>query len=98
MRYIDAPDPFARHRIETALSGSPAPAAELPQEAPLPDMQSDAALKVKPQQPPQTRLELHLYVERNNKLVRGTSRARASIEQFCLSDYRTRCLDRRRDQ
>ncbi|MDN7631624.1 Tn3 family resolvase [Burkholderia multivorans] len=94
MRYIDAADPFAQHRIETALAAtltlaSPPSTAASHEKAPAP-------LAMASSPTPETRLEMHLMVERNSKFVRGMSKARRWIEQFCLAEYRMRCLDKHR--
>ncbi len=89
MRYIDAADPFAQHRIESALA---LPAAHVPPPAippASPKQHPMAALKPVAQ----TRLIVHLYIERNSKFVRGKSKARRWIEQFCLSAYKMRPLE-----
>ncbi|WP_321904502.1 site-specific integrase [Burkholderia cenocepacia] len=95
MRYIDAADPFAQHRIETALSGTtmiaPPPSTVVTREK----AQVPLAI-VSPSPTPATRLEMHLMVERNSKFVRGMSKARRWIEDFCLAEYRMRCLDKHR--
>ena len=94
MRYIDAADPFAQHHIETALA-SPAPPvlppAAIPSAPPLKRRPS-----VAPKSVPETRLTVDLTIERNSKFVRGKSKARRWIEQFCLSQYQMRVLDQRR--
>lgn len=85
MRYIDAADPFAQHRIETALSIAP-PAMPAPPQPPT----------IAPKPVQETRLTVDLYIERNSKFVRGMSKARRWIEQFCLSQYRMRVFEKQR--
>ncbi len=94
MRYIDTADPFAQHRIESALA---APAAPVPPSsaismAPQPERLPAAP----PQSAAQTRLTVNLTIERNSKFVRSMSKARRWIEQFCLSQYQLRVLESRR--
>ncbi|SCU97912.1 putative Cointegrate resolution protein S / recombinase [Cupriavidus necator] len=88
MRYIDAADPFAQHRIEAALAPPPA----TPPSAPPPERRPTVAPKLVPE----TRLTVDLYIERNSKFVRGKSKARRWIEQFCLSQYQMRVFEQRR--
>ncbi|WP_316867464.1 hypothetical protein [Ralstonia mannitolilytica] len=38
-------------------------------------------------------MTVHLHIERNSKFVRGKSKARRWIEQFCLSPYQMRPLE-----
>jgi hypothetical protein len=94
MRYIDAADPFAQHRIEIALA-PPAPLvpprATIPS-APVPERRP----AVPPKPAPETRLTVDLTIERNSKFVRGKSKARRWIEQFCLSQYQMRVVEQRR--
>lgn len=91
MRYIDAADPFARHRIESALAS---PAAPVPPPAAIPPAPSPKHVPISAPKPVvQTRLTVHLYIERNSKFVRGKSKAGRWIEQFCLSQYQMRPLD-----
>ena len=45
---------------------------------------------------PHTHLNLHLVIERNSKFVRGMSKARRWIEDFCHSLYEMRCVNRQR--
>ncbi|MDC6177103.1 site-specific integrase [Ralstonia solanacearum] len=88
MRYIDAADPFAQRRIETAL------ASPTPPPVTVPLARSPARLPTVPPKPlVQTRLTVHLYIERNSKFARGKSKARRWIEQFCLSQYQMRPLE-----
>jgi integrase len=93
MRYIDAADPFAQHRIETALSVAPAP----PQ-PPTTMLVAPPALPpaVAPKPVQETRLTVDIDIERNSKFVRGKSKARQWIEQFCLSQYQMRVFEKRR--
>ncbi|MGH8787033.1 MAG: Tn3 family resolvase, partial [Cupriavidus necator] len=46
----------------------------------------------------ETRLTLHLFIERNSKFVRGKSKAHRWIEDFCLAKYGMRCLNKRRTE
>lgn len=95
MRYIDAADPFAQHRIESALATTPAqpgpPMVALPVKSPS---STTGAMTPKTE----TRLNLHLLIERNSKFVRGMSKARRWIEDFCLAEYGMRRLDSRRSE
>ncbi|MCK4140393.1 site-specific integrase [Ralstonia pseudosolanacearum] len=94
MRYIDAADPFAQHRIESALAP---PAAPVPPSSAIPMAPPPERLPAIPPKPiAQTRLTVNLYIERNSKFVRGMSKARRWIEQFCLSQYQMRELESRR--
>ncbi|MHA6848763.1 site-specific integrase [Ralstonia syzygii] len=87
MRYIDTADPFAQHKIESALAPPAAiPTAPPPQRLPV----------VPPVPAAQTRLTVKLTIERNSKFVRGMSKARRWIEQFCLSQYQMRVFEKRR--
>ncbi|WP_082722248.1 site-specific integrase [Burkholderia mayonis] len=96
MRYIDAADPFAQHRIESALATTSTPTPSLPAAAapfsktPAPGVSVGATPKA------ETRLTLQLVIERNSKFVRGMAKARRWIEDFCLSEYAMRCLNPRR--
>ena len=51
---------------------------------------------VPPKPAPETRLTVDLTIERNSKFVRGKSKARRWIEQFCLSQYQMRVVEQRR--
>ncbi|WP_293048271.1 site-specific integrase [Pandoraea sp.] len=91
MRYVDGADPFAQHRIESALAAtSPAPPSSLPDTVALPPRTAapivapPALLKV------ETRLSLRLVIEHNSKLVCGMAKAQRWIESFCLSEYAMR--------
>ncbi|GCB06637.1 site-specific integrase [Ralstonia sp. SET104] len=96
MRYIDAADPFAQHRIETALSSVP-PTAPAPQSPANPPSAPPALpLPVASKPVHETRLRVDLYIERNSKFVRGMSKACRWIEQFCLSQYQMRVSEKRR--
>lgn len=86
MRYIDAADPFAQHRIESALAAPP----EIAVSAQTPPPGDTVSLP----STQQTRLNLHLVIERNSKFVRGMSKARRWIEDFCMSDYQMRSINR----
>ncbi|MCO5396751.1 site-specific integrase [Ralstonia soli] len=91
MRYIDAADPFAQHRIESALAP---PAAPVPPPAAMPSAPPPEHLPIAASKPvAQTRLTVHLYIERNSKFVRGKAKARRWIEQFCLSQYQMQALE-----
>jgi hypothetical protein len=97
MRYVDAADPFAQHRIESALAVTPlaspssAPAATaLVSKTAAPTVTAPASSKAA------TRLTLQLVIERNSKFVRGMTKARRWIEDFCLPEYAMRCLNRQR--
>ncbi|WGS46990.1 site-specific integrase [Burkholderia sp. JSH-S8] len=94
MRYIDAADPFAQHRIESALTMTPPPAPTQPAIA-EPSKTQSLADEVTTSTP-QTHLCLHLVIERNSKFVRGMSKARRWIEDFCHSLYEMRCVNRQR--
>lgn len=93
MRYIDAADPFAQHRIESALPSTPAP-SQSSTTAPVAPLALPPTVPCKPIQ--ETRLTLHLHIERNSKFVRGMSKARRWIEQYCLSQYQMRVFEKRR--
>ncbi|MBB5499616.1 site-specific integrase [Paraburkholderia sp. MM5384-R2] len=95
MRYIDAADPFAQHRIESALAVTPTIAP--PQSALAVPTKAVPSVE-RPSIPPtiETPLNLHLVIERNSKFVRGMSKARRWIESFCQSQYRMRCINGRR--
>ncbi|WP_407510731.1 hypothetical protein [Ralstonia sp. GP101] len=89
MRYIDAADPFAQHRIESALAP---PAAPMPPRA-IPPASTEQRPMAVPKPVAQTRLIVRLYIERNSKFVRGKSKARRWIEQCCLAQYQMRPLE-----
>ncbi|WP_232448086.1 hypothetical protein [Burkholderia ubonensis] len=89
MRYIDAADPFAQHRVESAL------AATTTTVPPEPMREAQAKL---PPPAAETRLNLHLFIERSSKFVRGLSIARRWIEDFCLAAYGTRRLNTHRSE
>ncbi|BBQ03136.1 site-specific integrase [Paraburkholderia fungorum] len=95
MRYIDAADPFAQHRIELALATAPTPAPAPPAIA-VPTQTPTPGHKISSPPTPQTRLNLHLVIERNSKYVRGMSKARRWIEDFGQSHYQMRCMNRQR--
>ncbi|CAJ0687179.1 site-specific integrase [Ralstonia mannitolilytica] len=90
MRYIDAADPFAQHRIESALAP---PAVPVPPPMAIPSTPPEQRPTAAPRPVAQTRLTVHLHIERNSKFVRGKSKARRWIEQFCLSPYQMRPLE-----
>lgn len=90
MRYIDAADPFAQHRIESALAP---PAAPVPPPVAIPSTAPEQHPMAAPKPVAQTRLTVHLHIERNSKFVRGKSKARRWIEQFCLSPFQMRPLE-----
>jgi site-specific recombinase XerD len=95
MRYIDVADPFAQHRIESALAATPTlappqPIVATPVETPPP------LTKVSSPRTSATRRNLHLHVERNSKSVLGMSKARRWVEDFWLAGYQMRCLDKQR--
>ncbi|WP_230949048.1 tyrosine-type recombinase/integrase [Burkholderia diffusa] len=93
MRYIDAADPFAQHRIESALTVMPPPAPTQPAIAEPAKTQS-LADEITTSSTPQTHLSLHLVIERNSKFVRRMSKAHRWIEDFCHSLYEMRCVNR----
>ncbi|RQV01350.1 Tn3 family resolvase [Burkholderia cenocepacia] len=93
MRYIDSADPFAQHRIESALTMMPPPPPTQPAVA-KPAKTQSLADEVTTSSTPQTHLSLHLVIERNSKFVRGMSKARRWIEDFCHSLYEMRCVNR----
>ncbi|AXK68108.1 site-specific integrase [Burkholderia vietnamiensis] len=95
MRYIDAADPFAQHRIESALTTMPPPAPTQPAIT-EPAKTQLLADEVTTSSTPHTHLNLHLVIERNSKFVRGMSKARRWIEDFCHSLYEMRCVNRQR--
>lgn len=96
LRYIDAANPFAQHRIESALAASPTPAPPATQAIVMPaqTLPPDDAISLSATL--QMRLNLHLVIERNSKFVRGMSKARRWIEDFCMSRYQMRCINRQR--
>ncbi len=95
MRYIDAADPFAQHRIESALATAPTPAPAPPAIA-VPAQTPTPGHKISSPPTPRTRPNLHLVIERNSKYVRGMSKARRWIEDFGQSHYQMRCINRQR--
>lgn len=97
MRYIDAADSFAQHRIESALAATPGPALPQP-EAVTPEKASLPVASASMPPVAETRLTLHLFIERNSKFVRGKSKAHRWIEDFCLAEYWMRCLNKRRTE
>jgi len=78
MRYIEAPDPFGRQRIEAALSQGTA----------------QLLLSGEPVPRLETALELQLSIERYSKFVRGMKKARETIERVCLRPYAMRRKDK----
>ncbi|MBS2132234.1 site-specific integrase (plasmid) [Burkholderia thailandensis] len=94
MRYIDAADPFAQHRIESALASTSAPS--LPASAAPTRTTTALAVSAEASPKAETRLTLQLVIERNSKFVRGMAKARRWIEDFCLSGYAMHCLNRQR--
>ncbi|HXI19059.1 MAG TPA: site-specific integrase, partial [Chloroflexota bacterium] len=95
MRYIDAADPFAQHRIETALSVTPPP-TPAPAQSPVTMPALPPTVVAVPKPVHETHLTVNLIIERNSKFVRGMSKARRWIEQFCLSQYQMRVLKKPR--
>ncbi|SIT44946.1 Integrase family protein [Paraburkholderia ribeironis] len=96
MRYIDAADPFAQHRIESALMATPALAQPQPSPSlagPRDTTPSVEQTSLSPKD--ETHLNLHLAIERNSKFIRGMSKARRWIEQFCQSQYQIRSVNGR---
>jgi integrase len=92
MKYIDGGDPFARQRIETALSN----AAALPSRDSV--ASAELALPVDtstgvPQTAASTTLELRLVLERHHTRVRGEAKARRAIETCCLKNYSMHIVD-----
>jgi hypothetical protein len=96
MRYIDAADPFAQHRIESALTATPAVALQQPSPSLAGPRDATPSVEQTPLPPKdETHLNLHLIIERNSKFIRGMSKARRWIEQFCQSQYPMRSINRR---
>lgn len=86
MKYIDSGDPFARQRIETALSKTAAlPPRDSVACAALPAPVS-AGAEV-PQTAASTTMELRFTLERHHARVRGEAKARRAIETCCLKNY-----------
>jgi integrase len=91
LKYIEGSDPFARQRIEMALSnavlphgdGRSDPVRRLP--VPAPNVVTKAPIA--------TTLDLHFTLERHNAEVRGESKARRALETCCLKNAGMHIVD-----
>lgn len=90
-----APALSAQHRIESALTTLPPPAPTQPTIT-EPAKTQLLADEITTSSTPQTHLSLHLAIERNSKFMRGMSKARHWIEDFCHSLYEMRCVNGQR--
>jgi integrase len=86
LRYVDSADPFAQHRIETALPASP-PAAAIP-------ISLQPSVRVLGEQATIT-LQATISLEPYTGQVRGLKRAQNQIEEFCFAPHQMRRMDKK---